>query len=81
MPTRFGIPPRGLGITLAGKVIGLFLEWDGSSCYLESGILTSFFSGLTGRALTAVQISCEYMGSDLNRFVLELSDRFPWRGS
>lgn len=45
------------------------------SCYLEAGILTAFFSGLTGRDLTAVQISCESMGSDLNRFILGLGDR------
>jgi uncharacterized protein len=45
------------------------------SCYLEAGILTAFFSGLTGRDLAAVQISCESMGADLNRFVLGLGDR------
>jgi uncharacterized protein len=45
------------------------------SCYLEAGILTSFFSRLTGRELEAVQISCESQGADCNRFVLGLSDR------
>jgi len=45
------------------------------SCYLESGILTSFFSRLTGRDLIAVQTSCESMGADLNHFVLGLGDR------
>jgi uncharacterized protein len=45
------------------------------SCYLEAGILTSFFSRLTGRDLTAIQISCESMGADCNRFVVGLSDR------
>jgi predicted hydrocarbon binding protein len=45
------------------------------SCYLESGILTSFFSHLTGRDLIAVQTACESMGSDVNRFVIGLGDR------
>ncbi len=45
------------------------------SCYLEAGILTSFFSRLTGRDLIAAQISCESMGSDCNRFVVGLGDR------
>ncbi|AFY72492.1 putative hydrocarbon binding protein (contains V4R domain) [Synechococcus sp. PCC 7502] len=45
------------------------------SCFLEAGILTSFFSRLTGRELIAVQISCESMGADVNRFVLGISDR------
>ncbi len=45
------------------------------SCYLEAGILTSFFSRLTGRELLAAQISCESMGADCNRFVLALPER------
>lgn len=45
------------------------------SCYLEAGILTSFFSRLTGRELLAAQISCESMGADCNRFVVGLGDR------
>jgi uncharacterized protein len=45
------------------------------SCYVEAGILTAFFARLTNRELEAVQISCESMGADCNRFVLGLSDR------
>jgi uncharacterized protein len=45
------------------------------SCYLEAGILTSFFSRLTGRDLLAVQTSCESMGADCNRFIVGLSER------
>lgn len=45
------------------------------TCYLEAGILTSFFSRLTGRELLATQISCESMGADRNRFVLALPER------
>jgi len=45
------------------------------SCFLEAGILTSFFSRLTGRELLAVQTSCESMGDDCNRFVIGLGDR------
>lgn len=45
------------------------------SCFMEAGILTSFFSRLTGRDLLAIQISCESMGSDCNRFVIALEDR------
>lgn len=42
---------------------------------LESGILQSFFSQLTGRELTCVQTSCESLGADCNRFVLGLENR------
>jgi predicted hydrocarbon binding protein len=42
---------------------------------LESGVLQAFFSQLTGRELACVQISCESMGADRNRFVLGLEDR------
>lgn len=45
------------------------------SCYLEAGVLTSFFSRLTGRDLFAVQISCESLGSDCNYFVVGLAER------
>ncbi|MDX1977374.1 MAG: V4R domain-containing protein [Pseudanabaenaceae cyanobacterium bins.68] len=45
------------------------------SCYVEAGILTAFFANLTSRDLEAVQISCESLGADCNRFVLGLSDR------
>jgi predicted hydrocarbon binding protein len=45
------------------------------SCYLEAGVLASFFSRLAGRELTAVQIACESMGADRNEFVLGLPER------
>ncbi len=45
------------------------------SCYLEAGILTSFFSRLTNRDLLAAQTTCESMGADYNCFVIGLSER------
>ena len=45
------------------------------SCFLEAGVLNSFFSQLTGRELLCVQITCESLGSDRNRFVLGLPER------
>ena len=45
------------------------------ACFLEAGILSSFFSKLTGRELHCVQTSCESLGSDCNRFILGLRDR------
>ena len=43
--------------------------------YLESGVLSAFFSQLTGRDLACVQTSCESQGCDRNRFVLGISKR------
>ncbi len=43
--------------------------------YLESGILTSFFTRLTGRELLAAQISCESLGADCNTYVIGLPER------
>lgn len=48
---------------------------DQPACHLEAGVLTSFFSKLTGRELHCVQTTCESMGSDCNRFVLGLPKR------
>jgi len=45
------------------------------ACFLEAGILSSFFSQLTGRELHCLQTSCESLGSDCNRFILGLGDR------
>lgn len=45
------------------------------SCHLEAGILSSFFSQLTGRDLHCVQTTCESMGADCNRFIIGLSKR------
>ncbi len=42
---------------------------------LECGVLQAFFSQLTGRDLTCVQISCESLNADRNRFVLGLESR------
>lgn len=46
-----------------------------SACFLEAGILSAFFSQLTGRELHCVQTSCESLGADCNRFVLGLPER------
>ncbi|MCU0523978.1 MAG: 4-vinyl reductase [Elainella sp. Prado103] len=48
---------------------------DQPVCYLEAGILSSFFSQLTNKDLHCVQISCESMGADCNRFLLGLPQR------
>jgi uncharacterized protein len=44
-------------------------------CHLEAGILSAFFSQLTGRELNCLQTTCESMGADCNRFVLGLAKR------
>ncbi|MGL5065509.1 MAG: V4R domain-containing protein, partial [Microcoleus sp.] len=44
-------------------------------CFLEAGILSAFFSQLTGRELHCVQTSCESLGANCNRFILGLRDR------
>ncbi len=44
-------------------------------CFMDAGILASFFSQLTGQTLDCVQISCESLGADCNRFVLGTPDR------
>lgn len=48
---------------------------DRPACFLEAGILSAFFSQLTGRQLHCVQTSCESMGADCNYFILGLSER------
>ncbi|HEY9621864.1 MAG TPA: V4R domain-containing protein [Crinalium sp.] len=48
---------------------------DQPVCYLEAGVLSSFFSKLTGRELHCIQTTCESMGADCNRFVLGLPKR------
>jgi predicted hydrocarbon binding protein len=45
------------------------------SCFLEAGILSVFFSQLTGRELHCVQTTCESLGADCNRFVIGLTKR------
>lgn len=44
-------------------------------CFLESGILSAFFSNLTGEDLHCIQTSCESMGDNSNSFVIGLADR------
>jgi predicted hydrocarbon binding protein len=45
------------------------------ACFLEAGILSAFFSQLTGRELHCIQTTCESLGADCNRFVLGLPQR------
>jgi hypothetical protein len=44
-------------------------------CFLEAGILSAFFSQLTGRELHCLQTSCESLGADYNHFILGLPHR------
>ncbi|SRR5579883_2157450 len=44
-------------------------------CFLEAGVLSSFFSQLTGRELHCIQTACESLGADCNQFVLGLTKR------
>lgn len=44
-------------------------------CFLEAGILSAFFSQLSGRELDCIQISCETLGADCNRFLLGMPER------
>jgi predicted hydrocarbon binding protein len=48
---------------------------DRPACFLETGVLSSFFSQLTGKDLHCVQTTCESLGGDYNRFILGLSKR------
>ncbi len=43
--------------------------------YLEAGILTSFFTRLTGRELLAVQTTCESLGASCNTYTIGLPER------
>ncbi len=45
------------------------------TCFLEAGVLSSFFSQLTGRELHCVQTTCESLGADCNQFVIGLTKR------
>ncbi len=44
-------------------------------CFLMAGVLSSFFSQLTGKPLHCVQTICESMGAECNRFILGLEAR------
>jgi uncharacterized protein len=48
---------------------------DRPQAEMESGLLSAFFSQLTGQPLHSVQTACESLGSSANRFVLGLGDR------
>ncbi|GAB4324882.1 MAG: hypothetical protein Kow0091_31960 [Geminocystis sp.] len=50
-------------------------QGEGLACQPEAGILTSFFSQLTGEDLLALQTSCESMGAIANYFIIGLSER------
>ncbi|WP_017715004.1 V4R domain-containing protein [Kamptonema formosum] len=50
-------------------------QWNRPVCFLEAGILSSFFSQLTGRDIHCLQTTCESLGADCNRFVLGLPER------
>ncbi|PSB00735.1 V4R domain-containing protein [Merismopedia glauca] len=45
------------------------------SCFLEAGILSAIFSQLSGKELHCLQISCESLQADRNRFVIGLAER------
>jgi uncharacterized protein len=44
-------------------------------CWTEAGILSAFFSQLTGQELHCAQTSCESLGADCNHFVIGLKER------
>ncbi len=44
-------------------------------CFTEAGLLSGFFSQLTGQDLHCVQTTCESLGAECNHFVLGLQDR------
>ena len=44
-------------------------------CFLEAGILSAFFSNMTGQDLHCIQTTCESMGADCNHFVIGLAKR------
>ncbi|MEL6136877.1 MAG: V4R domain-containing protein, partial [Cyanobacteria bacterium J06628_6] len=41
-------------------------------CYVEAGVLQSFFSELTGRELHCIQTACESLGHERNQFIIGL---------
>jgi predicted hydrocarbon binding protein len=53
------------------------------TCFFESGILSAFFSQLSGRTLHCVQVVCESTGAEHNTFVIGLAERLEpveaWR--
>jgi predicted hydrocarbon binding protein len=51
------------------------LQGNRPACFMEAGILSAFFSQLTGRELHCLQTTCESLGADCNHFVLGLPQR------
>jgi hypothetical protein len=49
--------------------------------FLEAGILSAFFSQLTGQALHCEQTSCESLGANKNLFILGLAERLKSVGA
>ncbi|MEO0375924.1 MAG: V4R domain-containing protein [Cyanobacteria bacterium P01_A01_bin.17] len=45
------------------------------TCHAEAGLLSTFFSQLTGQELHCVQTTCESMGAPENTFILGLEER------
>ena len=45
------------------------------SCYIEAGLLSAFFSELSGTNLHCVQTACESLGANSNLFILGLAKR------
>ncbi len=45
------------------------------SCYVEAGLLSAFFSELSGTNLHCIQTSCESLGASSNQFILGLATR------
>jgi len=43
--------------------------------FLEAGILSAFFSQLTGQDLNCVQTTCESLGAESNTFIIGMKDR------
>ncbi|RMF23529.1 MAG: 4-vinyl reductase [Cyanobacteria bacterium J083] len=48
---------------------------DKPQCFVEAGILSAFFSQLTGRELHCIQTSCESLKDESNMFILGLAER------
>ncbi|MEL6580825.1 MAG: V4R domain-containing protein [Cyanobacteria bacterium J06621_12] len=45
------------------------------SCHIEAGLLSAFFSELSGTELHCLQTACESLGADSNLFILGLEKR------
>ncbi|MEM8674825.1 MAG: V4R domain-containing protein [Cyanobacteria bacterium P01_G01_bin.67] len=45
------------------------------SCYIEAGLLSAFFSELSGTNLSCTQTACESLGANSNLFILGLAKR------